>query len=233
MTQQEDTEALREALRDEDNEGSRRWLPWVGGAVIFIGFGAIVYAMVSALSGTPPPQQPKVQQISIVQPPPPPPPPPEMEEPPPEPEEQVEVPEPEPEPVAEAEDSDEPPPGEDLGLDAEGAAGSDGFGLRAKKGGRGLIGGGDRNAWYAGILQRDLQSLLSSIDDVRKGRYSVVVRIWVTDDGAIKDSEIVSGSGDSAIDEALARALRGGARLSEAPPEDLPQPIKLQISSRS
>ena len=135
--------------------------------------------------------------------------------------------------MAEAEESDEPPPGEDLGLDADGAAGSDGFGLRAKKGGRGLIGGGDRNAWYAGVLQRDLQSLLSSIDDVRQGRYAVVVRIWVDDSGRIENSEIVQGSGNRSVDDALARALQGGMRLSEAPPDDLPQPIKLQISSRS
>ncbi len=223
---------LPPASSDDENQGTRRWLPWVGGAAIFIGFGAVVYAMVSALSGTPPPPQPKIQQISIVQPPPPPPPPPEMEEPP-KPEEKVEVPEPEPEPVAEAEDSDEAPPGDELGLDADGAAGADGFGLRAKKGGRGLIGGGDRNAWYAGILQRDLQSLLSEIEDVRKGRYAVIVRIWVGEDGTIEQSEILRGSGDHGVDDALERALKRGVRLSEAPPEDLPQPIKLQISSRS
>jgi len=215
-----------------EHEALRRWLPWAGGVALFLGFAAVVYAMVSALSGTKPPPQPKVQQISIVQPPPPPPPPPEME-PPPEPEQQVDVPEPEPEPVAEAEDSDEPPPGDELGLDADGAAGADGFGLRAKKGGRGLIGGGDRNAWYAGILQRDLQRLLSEVEDVRKGRYAVVVRIWVADDGTIEQSEIVSGSGNGSVDDALARALKAGLRLSEAPPADLPQPIKLQISSRS
>lgn len=227
------TMSTRDDDSDNNESGGKRWVPIVGGGVILLGFGAVVFAVVSTLSSTPPPPKPTVQQISIVQPPPPPPPPPEMEEPPPQPEEEVEVPEPEPEPVAESEDSDEPPPGEDLGLDAEGVAGADGFGLRARKGGRGLIGGGDANAWYAGILQRDLQSLLSNVDDVRKGRYSVVVRIWVAADGAIENSEIVRGSGDSAVDAALGRALRDGARLSEAPPPDLPQPIKLQISSRT
>ena len=71
------------------------------------------------------------------------------------------------------------------------------------------------------------------IDDVRKGRYAVVVRIWVYDSGRIENSEIVQGSGNRSVDDALARALQGGMRLSEAPPDDLPQPIKLQISSRS
>lgn len=224
-------------MRDEDDDidgGGRRWVPWLGAGAILLGFSAVIWFAVSSLSGTKAPEPPKVQQISIVQPPPPPPPPPEMEETPPEPEEQVEVPEPEPEPVAESQDSDEPPAGEDLGLDADGVAGADGFGLRAKKGGRGLIGaGGDPKAWYAGVLSRELQRLFSGVDEVRKGRYAVVVRIWVAEDGSIRDSEIVRGSGNAAVDAAIERALESGIRMSEAPPADLPQPIKLQITSRS
>jgi protein TonB len=214
-------------MRDEDDDidsGGRRWVPWVGAGVILLGFAAVIWFAVTSLSGTKAPEPPKVQQISII--------PPEMEEPP-EPEEQVEVPEPEPEPVADTPESDEPPPGEDLGLDAEGVAGADGFGLRAKKGGRGLIGGGDPQSWYAGVLSRELQQLFSGIEEVRQGRYAVVVRIWVAADGRIKDSEIVRGSGNAGVDAAIERALGSGVRLSESPPADLPQPIKLQITSRS
>jgi protein TonB len=224
-------------VREEDDDidsGGRRWVPWAGAGVILVGFAAVIWFAVSSLSGTKPPEPPKVQQISIVQPPPPPPPPPEMEETPPEPEEEVEVPEPEPEPVADTPESDEPPPGEDLGLDAEGVAGADGFGLRAKKGGRGLIGGaGDPQAWYAGVLSRELQRVLSNVEEVRSGRYAVVVRIWVAEDGSIRDSEIVRGSGNAGVDAAIERALGAGVRMSEAPPADLPQPIRLQITSRS
>lgn len=218
---------------DGEESGGRRWLPYAGISAIVVGFGIGVYAIVSSLGGTAPPPQPKVQQISIVQPPPPPPPPPEMEEPPPpEPEQEVDVPEPEPEPVAQDE-SNEPPPGEDLGLDAEGVAGADGFGLRAKKGGRGLIGGGDANRWYAGVVQTDLQRMLSEIDELRRGRYTVVVRIWVDEDGRLTKTEVVGTSGNSDRDRAIERALESGARLSQSPPEDMPQPIKLRISSRT
>lgn len=218
---------------DREEDGGRRWLPYAGIGAIVVGFGIGVYAIVSSLGGTAPPPQPKVQQISIVQPPPPPPPPPEMEEPPPpEPEQEVDVPEPEPEPVAQDE-SNEPPPGEDLGLDAEGVAGADGFGLRAKKGGRGLIGGGDANRWYAGVVQTDLQRMLSEIDELRRGRYTVVVRIWVDEDGRLTKTEVVGTSGNSDRDRAIERALESGARLSQSPPEDMPQPIKLRISSRT
>ncbi len=223
--------------RDDEDDGfdggnGRRWVAWVGGTAIFMVFGGVVYALVSVLSGTAPPPQPKVQQISIIQPPPPPPPP-EVTPPPPE-EEKVEIPEPEtePEPVAEDE-SDEPPPGEDLALDADGVAGSDGFGLRARKGGRGLLGGGDANRWYAGIVQNDLQRLLAGIDELRQGRYSIIVRIWLDEDGRLTRSELVDSSGDAGLDTAIREALESEARISQAPPSELPQPIKLRISSRT
>src|SRR5689334_3282657 len=79
-----------------------------------------------------------VQEIRVIRPPPPPPetPPP----PPPPPEEKVDLKEPEPEP--DPTPTNEPPPGEQLGLDADGSAGSDGFGLAARKGGRDLLASG-------------------------------------------------------------------------------------------
>ncbi|HAZ42809.1 MAG TPA: TonB-dependent receptor, partial [Methylococcaceae bacterium] len=42
----------------------------------------------------------------------------------------------------EPEQAEEPPPGENLGVDADGAAGGDSFGLVGKKGGSGFLGGG-------------------------------------------------------------------------------------------
>ena len=80
--------------------------------------------------------------------------PPETEPPPPPPpEEKVDLAEPEPEPQP----SNDPPPGEQLGLDAEGAAGADGFGLAARPGGRDLLAsGGSAYAWYAGLLKSEI-----------------------------------------------------------------------------
>ena len=82
-------------------------------------------------------------------------------------------------------------------------------------------------------MQKDLQSALSAIDSVRKGRYTVILNIWVSQDGLVKDSELVRGSGDASIDEALTTALAAGLRLSREPPADMPQPIKLRITSRT
>jgi TonB family protein len=205
--------------------------PIAGGGLLLACFCGVIYAMVSALSSQAPPPKSRIQMISLVQPPPPPPPP-KIEEPPPEPEvEEVDVPETETEEMAE---SDEAPPGEELGLDAEGVAGGDAFGLAAKQGGRGLIGGaGSRFKWYAGVLETDIQRLLSEIEDVRKGRYTVIVRLWIGPDGIVEGSELVRGTGDAELDDALARALGNGLRMSRAPPEDLPQPIKIRITSRT
>ena len=219
----------------EDYEESklRRLAPVLGGIAVLMVLGVLGYAAVNSLGGTAPPQQPAIQEISLIQPPPPPPPPPKMEEPPPPEMEEVEVPEPEPEPIADDAPADEPLPGDDLGLDADGVAGADGFGLRAKKGGRGLIGGGDPNRWYAGVIQSDLQSWLADIEDIRKGRYAAIVKIWISDDGAVRDAELVQGTGDTGLDSAIEQALSAGFRISRAPPVDMPQPVRLRITSRT
>lgn len=219
-------------MEDEDSK-LKRFGPAAGGAVLIALFLAGVWYLYGQIQGVAAPEPPAVQEISLVQPPPPPPPPPKLEEPPPPEMEEVKVPEPEPEPVAKDEPADEPMPGDELGLDADGVAGADGFGLRAKKGGRGLIGGGDAHKWYAGLIQNDLQHVLADIADIRKGRYAVVVKIWIANDGSVQDSELVKGTGDEHLDKAIERALSSGLRISRAPPDDLPQPIKLRISSRT
>jgi protein TonB len=213
---------------DPDESKTKKWLPLGGAAVLVLVLSGVSVALIRNMSGTSAPQQPLIQQISIVMPPPPPP---EIQAPEPEVEE-LEIEEPEPEPLVD--DTNAEPPGADLGLDADGVAGGDAFGLRAKKGGRGLLGGGDANAWYAGILQRELQKLLSDDDSIRGlGEYSVIVSISLDENGRVQDSQLLSGSNNPRLDAALSAALSSGVRLSREPPADLPQPIRLRISSRS
>src|SRR5262245_757872 len=107
----------------------------IGGGIAALGFCSVLLVR-SFLAGEAPAPKKLVQEIKVIRPPPPeelPPPPP----PPPEEEVDLNEPEPQPDPVA----SNEPPPG-NLGLDAEGSAGSDGFGLMGRKGGRDLLGSG-------------------------------------------------------------------------------------------
>jgi protein TonB len=170
-----------------------------------------------------------IQQVQIIRPPPPPPTPP----PPPPEAEEVDVPEPE-EPEPEAAEPDQPPIGEQLGLDAEGVAGGDGFGLLGRKGGRDLLGtgGGDQFAWYGQVLKSDLIDKLAEIRDIRRDRYSVEVRLWLSPDGRIERFKVLTSTGDKELDRDLVAALKSLDRVSELPPADLPQPVRLRIISR-
>src|SRR5262245_32752854 len=124
----------------------RRYAPMlvIGGAVATLALGLVLLIKNLATEETKPAK--KVVQVQVFRPPPPPPP--EVEPPPPEIKEEVDVPEPE--PVVDSPEVPDVPPGEQLGLDAEGVAGADAFGLVGRKGGRDLLAGGSRNQWYAG-----------------------------------------------------------------------------------
>lgn len=211
-----------------------RYLPRmiVGGVLLSVTLGMIVFVR-HMLSGDIPHGKKTVQQITLLQPPPPPPPP-KVEEKPPEPEVKEEVKQEPPEPEAKEDAANEPPPGADLGLDAEGGAGGDAFGLVGKKGGRDLIGGGggSRFGWYSTIVQRDILDLLAEVSRVRSQRYSVMVKLWINPEGRVTRSELLSSSGNQEVDRSLTTALADLRQLSERPPEDLPQPVKLRITSR-
>lgn len=212
----------------------RRYLPVAVGVLLILLVALGVY-LARDLFDKPAQTKKQVQQITVVQPPPPPPPPPPQEKPP-EPEvkeEKIEEPEPEPEP--EPEQAEEPPPGEDLGVDAEGGAGSDGFGLVGKKGGHGLIGGGGGNAiiWYGQQLQRTVSGELQRKlrDRARNSRYQAVLHIWISPQGSISRIELGKSSGIEEIDEALKAALATIHGQLEPPPERMPQPVKIRVQS--
>ncbi len=183
----------------------------------------IVYFVHQVVSGVP--TQPKrvVQQITLLAPPPPP-----VEQPPPEIPKVQEMQEVEPPPQAA---NDEPPPGADLGVDADGSAGGDSFGLVGKKGGRDLMAGGPF-AWYAGVLKQDITGLLAENKRVRKGHYTLVLNLWIDANGRVQRFELVNSTGSADLDHSLKVALSELDRVHEAPPGDMPQPVKLRITSR-
>lgn len=206
----------------------RRALPglMIAGGLLVVTAGVVAFA--TQFLGQDAKPQKKVVQVQLFRPPPPPPP--KVEEPPPPPpEEEVKLPEPE--PVADAPDvPDMPGP---LGLDADGVAGSDAFGLMGRKGGHDLIGGDGRYRSYANHVKDALLDFLSSREDVRSASYSVVVQVWINADGQLGRYEIVGSSGNSKLDEALQVALEDLSRIDAAPPEGMPQPVRLRIKSRA
>jgi protein TonB len=198
----------------------------LGLCVSLIGVGTFALMRSFLNSGTGAPKK-TVQEIHLIRPPPPPP---DVPPPPPPPEEKVDVHEPEPQP--DPTPSNEPPPSTQLGLDAEGTAGGDAFGLVGNKGGRDLLAsGGSAFMWYAGLLKNEIQESLSTEKQTRSGNYSVNLRVWVRDDGTIDRVRIIQGSGNPDRDRAIESALSRISRLSQAPPADMPQPINLRIVS--
>jgi protein TonB len=179
----------------------------------------------------------QVQQVTIIQPPPPPPPP---EVKPPEPEvkeEKIEEPEPEKEPEPAPEEANEPA-GDQLGVDAEGGAGSDAFGLAARKGGRSLLGGtpGSAILWYGGQIKKGLEDELHNLlaeTDARKASYSVTLDIWIGQDGQVNRAELTGASGKPEVDQAIRSALpKLKLALQKPPPENMPQPVRIRVTSR-
>jgi periplasmic protein TonB len=199
----------------------------LGLSVTLIGAGtfALMRSFLNSAPGTP---QKVVQEIHLIRPPPPPP---DLPPPPPPPEEKVDVHEPE--QKRDPTSSNEPPPGEQLGLDAEGTAGGDAFGLIGNKGGRELLGqGGSAFVWYAGLVKNQILEQLNTEKQARRGEYSLMVRVWVRNDGSIDRVRVVEGSGNRERDQAIEAALTRMGRLSQAPPADMPEPISLRIVSR-
>lgn len=174
-----------------------------------------------------------VQQITVIQPPPPPPPEQKIEEPPPPPEEpEIEEPEPVPEDVPDA-PSDEPPPGADLGVDAEGGAGGDGFGLVGRKGGRSLLGGNNPFGWYSNAALGDISDKLNDNTKIRKRAYRATLRIWLkagTD--TITKVALAKSTGDEDLDREIINTLMKLGKLSEKAPLEMPQPLMININAR-
>jgi protein TonB len=213
----------------EEKPRKHVWAIVIGGfAITTLGVGAIALVR-SYLQGTPAAPKQVIQEVHLIRPPPPPPdlPPP----PPPPPEEKVNIPDPQDKP--DPKQSDEPPPSEQLGLDAEGSAGGDAFGLAAHKGGRDLLAeGGSAYAWYAGLLKNEILDQLNNEKRAHSGEYTVIVRVWVRADGTVDHVRIAQSSGNRDRDQAIETALSRISRLSQAPPADMPEPISLRIVSR-
>lgn len=207
----------------------RRFVPGLLGALVVVAVGVgVAWLIGSFLESEPPKVKKVVQEITLIKPPPPPP---KIEEPPPpEVEEEVDVPEPEPlEDIPEM--ADQPPMGDNLGLDADGSGAGDGFGLIGRKGGRGLL-DGDPNLAYAARLQRAIEEVLLEHDQLRRRSFTAVAHIWVGQDGSVYRAELSRGTGRDQTDARLVDLITGIRAMAEAPPANMPQPIKLRISSR-
>ncbi len=212
----------------------RVYVPRVAaGLVIAIAIAVVAYFVSQVDKNKSDKKEKKIQPITLLKPPPPPPPPPPKIEKPPEPEikEKLETPEPEPEPEETPEEAPEDAPA-DTGLDAEGTAGSDGFGLVGRKGGKGLLGGGSPGAWFSGAVKNQVLELLTNHEGLRRSKYSVTVHIWFDLEGNVQRFQLLNSSQDSQVDALLQSQLAKLKKLVKAPPVGVSPPVKLRITSR-
>ncbi|MDY6822755.1 MAG: TonB C-terminal domain-containing protein [Thermodesulfobacteriota bacterium] len=211
-------------------------------AVLVMGGGLVVLKMLISDSGKQ--RQRRIQMVTVA---PPPPPPPEVKEKPPEPEvkeEKIKQPEPEQTPQENPDQAqDDAPPGDQLGLDADGSAGSDGFGLKANKGGRSILGGMSSGAlmrkyrWYINIVQeeikRDVRSHLEQNGGIPKKKVEVEVEIVLDRQSYLVEYKIVAPSGNHAMDEAVRNALSRINRFSEPLPGAMQRAsLRIKVSSK-
>lgn len=130
-----------------------------------------------------------------------------------------------------------------LGVAEEGGAGGDAFGLAAKPAGRDIITLGNDQAkdgatgrlgyaFYTSYLQQQLQNEIAKRDRLRKGSYRVVLKLWIDDRGRVDRFEIVDSSGSQEMDQAIELAMTELPRLSQPPPTDMPQPVRVRMTSR-
>lgn len=209
---------------------SRRWVSIVVIAVLGAAIIAIVaWGIMSLMGGkSGKPRKPPVVTLLPDKPPPPPPPPKEEKKPePPKENKDVKI-----EPPKEA-----PQPAQNEPLKMEGAAGDSDSAFGSGTVGREYAGGnigatGAVQGMYAGRLQRHLQEQLSRNRKLKESDYRVTVRVWLRRDGSVEKADLAQSTGNSGLDELLREALLQVAAMREAPPENMPQPIRIRITAR-
>ncbi len=215
--------------------------PWmgrfVGGAIASLFLGGLAWFIVDNIGSKSQVRKPTVQQVAVLrQPPPPPPRPPEKLPEPPRVKDEVKIDQPKPEPMPDK-PADAAPADKPLGVDADGSAGSDGFGLAANRGGRDITtignpGGGGSGRYFTGLLQRNFFDALARNRNAPQDEFSVVVQVWIGDDGRIQRTQIVNGSGNGSLDRLIESTLADMAALRELPPSYLRQ-VRLRLNRRA
>ncbi|HUI66749.1 MAG TPA: TonB family protein [Nitrospirota bacterium] len=229
-------------MSDDEEKQS---ISWILIAVFVLLVGAGVYIVKTFMSGGEPRKKDTIATITLLKPP-------VIKEKPPEPEEVKEIPKKEeiinPEmneaQTPQNENPDNTPAGDSLGVDAEGGAGSDNFGLVGKKGGRSLLAGGSgagslsllsKFTGYTQIVTTELRKkVMKHLDEeggIPKGKLQAVVRVSVDMEGKVIDYRIIGSSGNTRMDEAIIDSLRS-LRISEPPPEGMPRTMNIRITSQ-
>lgn len=90
-----------------------------------------------------------------------------------------------------------------------------------------MIGGKHNYASYAAIVREELYDVLRTRVDARS-RFRVRFRVWLEPDGGLQRIQVE----DATISEAEVTGALRGARISESPPAQMPQPLRFELERR-
>lgn len=213
---------------------------WVKRIALTLVILAVLYGLWLAVKGLFEPHAPQKKQITrikILPDTPPPPPPPPKEPPKEQPKEQpkeVKMEQPKPQ--------EAPPPAEALKMDGPAGDGPSPFQAGAVtndyKGGEVATKiGGKKSmaafAWFTGQVKVRIEDALAAEKGLANAQYRLVVHVWVAPDGQVEKTELQGSSGNAEIDSLIRKTLAGLGRLGDVPPNDMPQPVKLRITSKN
>lgn len=209
----------------------RNWSRIAGGLFaifLILAFVRFVQTMMGAKTGK---TQRQVQIVQVIRPPPPPPPPPEQPPPPPE---KTETPLPKDEPDEPPPDNTPAPADQPLGLDAEGSAGGDAFGLAARRGGSDLVGGNGRApfASYTNRITDAIRERLASVACAKSAKGSLTIHLLMDPDGHFKQVQLASSTGSPQVDKCIDGALVSMPQMTEPLPAGMPEQVNIRIVSR-
>jgi protein TonB len=167
-----------------------------------------------------------VETVQIIRPPPPPP-----DQPPPPPPEKSPEPLPKDVPEPTPEQQPDQAPEQPLGVDADGSAGGDAFGLAARKGGSDLIGGTGTApfAWYTNRMRDAIKDRLAEAPCTKSAKGSLSTRVLVGADGHVKQIKMLAGTGNAQVDECVDKVLATITSLGDAPPPGMPEQVNLRV----
>jgi TonB family protein len=214
----------------------------VGGGVAVLALAAALVWSVIGKKSKAPPKPPKIALLAPDTPPPPPPPPPKFEKKPDPPKEQKEMKVEQP-----VQQKVEQAPSPELKMDGPAGDGPSAFAAGAitsedlskvgsgKGGPGGPAAGGMFSPFngYANLLKGELQRYLGKQAALKRRQYVVDVEVWVSADGKLQRFELLGSAGDGDIDAALRAAITALPAFSQAPPSNMPQPIRLRVRTRA
>jgi len=190
--------------------------------MLILGFMWFVHTMMNAKTGK---TTRAVQVVQVIRPPPPP------DQPPPPPPEKTQEVLPKDVPDPTPEQQPDQAPDQPLGVDADGSAGGDAFGLAARHGGSDLIGGTGTApfAWYTNRMRDTIKDHLAAAPCTKSAKGSLSTRILVGGDGRVKQIKLTTSTGNARVDECVDKALASITNIGDAPPVGMPEEVNLKV----